>query len=169
MFGIQFNVGASREAIRRAIEQLEDARPLYQEIAEYMTDATRQRFISGTAPDGGKWPAKKQSTLDRYKRLGYGNLNRVLIGPGKRLSREIVSEATKTGAVIGSALIYSGVMQDGAARGAFGTNGRGRPIPWGNIPARTWLGISRQDEERIVAIAEEYIAGALDGGDRPAR
>lgn len=163
MFGVQFNAGATREAIRRAIDQLEDLTPLFQDVAEYMTEATRQRFISGTAPDGSKWPAKKQSTLDRYKRLGYGNLNRVLIGPGKRLSREIVSEATRGGAVIGSALIYSGVMQDGARRGAFGTNSRGRPIPWGNIPARVWLGISRDEEAEIVAIADEHVAAAVKG------
>ncbi|HXD02880.1 MAG TPA: phage virion morphogenesis protein [Novosphingobium sp.] len=166
MFNVQFNAGESREAIRRAIAALEDMTPLFQDVAEYMTEATRQRFVTGTAPDGSKWPAKSQVTLDRYKRLGYGNLSRVLIGPGKRLSREIVSEATKGGAVIGSALIYSSVMQDGAPRGAFGTNSRGRPIPWGAIPARTWLGISSTDADQIVAIAEEHIAASVDGAEK---
>lgn len=163
MFGVQFNAGASREAIRKAIGQLEDMTPLYRDIAEYMLEATRARFRTGTAPDGTKWAAKKKGTLARYKQMGYGNLSRPLIGPGRALSRQILRSANRQGAVIGSALIYSGVMQDGAAQGAFGTNRSGRPIPWGNIPARVWLGISAADEQAIIEIADDYLAPTLNG------
>ena len=52
-------------------------------------------------------------------------------------------------------------MQEGAAKGAFGNDKRGRPVPWGRIPARVWLGISAADETAIVEIAEEYLAGEL--------
>lgn len=165
MFGTQFNAGASREAIRKAVAQIDDMTPLYRDIVEYMIEATRSRFRTGTAPDGTKWAPKKASTLARYKRLGYGNLNRALIGPGRALSRQVNGSANRAGAVVGSALIYSGVMQDGAAQGAFGQNRAGRPIPWGNIPARVWLGISRDDELVIVDIADEYLEQALDAGD----
>jgi phage virion morphogenesis protein len=162
MSTVQFNTTEAAAAIRRAAEQLDDMTPLFQDVAEYMIEATRKRFITGTAPDGSKWAPKKQSTLDRYKRLGYGNLPKTLIGPGKRLSREIVGQASRSGAVIGSALIYSRVMQEGAAKGAFGADRRGRPIPWGRIPARVWLGISAADEQAIIEIAEEYLAASLD-------
>lgn len=162
MFGVQFNAGASRNAIRRSLALLRDMTPVYSEVMEYVVDATLQRFITKTAPDGSKWAPKTQDTLDRYRRLGYGNLDRILIGPGHRLSREIVGQANAHGAVIGSALIYSRVMQDGAEKGAFGTNARGRPIPWGRIPARTWLGLSREDEAAIVEIVEDRLGEALD-------
>lgn len=162
MFGAQFNAGASREAIRKAIAQLEDMTPLYRDVVEYMIEATRSRFRTGTAPDGTVWAPKKASTLARYKQLGYGNLRRPLIGPGKALSRQIVGSANRTGAVIGSALIYSGVMQDGAAQGAFGKNRAGRPIPWGTIPARVWLGLSTADDQAIVEIADDYLQPTLD-------
>lgn len=164
MITTEFNTTAAAEAIRRTMAQMEDMTPLYEDVKEYMIEATRRRFITGTAPDGTKWAPKKQSTLDRYKRLGYGNLRKTLIGPGKRLSREIVGAASRSGAVIGSALIYSRVMQEGAAKGEFGTDRRGRPVPWGRIPARVWLGISAADERAITEIAEGYLARGLGQG-----
>lgn len=161
MFNVQFNAGPSRDVIRAAVAQLGDGVAMYRAIGEYMVEATRQRFVRGEAPDGSQWAPKRPSTLERYRRLAYGNRLRPLIGPAQRLSREIVLQVTKGGAVIGSALIYSGVMQDGAAKGAFGRDGRGRPLPWGNIPARIWLGISQADEAAILDIADEHLASAL--------
>lgn len=162
MFGVQFNAGRSRQAIREAMAQLDDMTPIFTDIGEYMLDATRQRFAKGVAPDGTPWAPKRASTLERYRRLGYGALTRPLIGPGKALSRQIQHFVSKDGVVIGSSLIYSEVQQSGAARGAFGTDRRGRPIPWGTIVARQWLGISRDDETAIVAIVDEHLAAALD-------
>lgn len=164
MSGVQFNAGRSRAAIREAIEALSDATPMYEEIGEHMDKSTRKRFIAGVGPDGTAWAAKSQTTLDRYKRLGYGVLRKPLLGPGKRLSREIQRFVSKDGVVIGSSLIYAGVMQDGAAKGAFGTDARGRPLPWGRIPARPWLGIADADETAIIAITEEYVGDKLEGG-----
>lgn len=160
---VQFNAGPTREALRIALSVLTDMTPIYQDVGDYMIDATHKRFITGTAPDGSKWPAKSQATLDRYRRMGYGTLTRPLIGPSKSLSRQILKFVSQGGVLIGSSLIYSGVMQDGAAKGAFGADSRGRPIPWGRIPARTWLGISAEDGKAIVEIAEEHIEEALGG------
>jgi len=161
-FNAQFNIGASREAIARAVAALEDATPLYEDIAEYMVDSTKQRMIEGVSPDGTPFAPKKQSTLDRYKARGYGGqaLTKPLYLIG-RLRREIQRMVSRNGVVIGSSLIYSGVMQSGAARGAFGRDRFGRPIPWGTIPARPWLGISREDGEAITEIADEYAGKVL--------
>ncbi|MCX7284397.1 MAG: phage virion morphogenesis protein [Novosphingobium sp.] len=164
MIKTSFNASAAQAAVRNAIAQMKDATPLFQEIVEYMIQATRERFVTGTGPDGKKWAAKKQSTLDRYKRLGYGNLNKALIGPGRSLSRQVIGAASAKGAVIGSNMIYSRVMQEGAEKGAFGTDRRGNPLPWGRIPARVWLGVSAKDERQIIAISGEYLEQALDTG-----
>lgn len=165
MLKTEFNATAATEAIRKAAAELEDMTPIHRDVVEYMVEATRKRFAQAVDPDGKAWAPKKASTLERYKRLGYGNLKRVLIGPSRQLSRQIVGEPTKAGAVIGSALIYSGVMQDGADKGAFGADRRGRPIPWGKIPARRWLGISAADETAIVDIVDEHLAAALGAAD----
>lgn len=163
-FNVQFNAGLSREALRRASDALEDMTPIYKDVGEYMVEATRKRFLAGEAPDGSKWAPKSAATLERYRRLGYGSLTRPLIGPSKSLSRQILQFVSGEGVTIGSNLIYSQVMQDGAAKGAFGRTSRGAPIPWGRIPARTWLGISKDDETAIIDIAEEHVEKALGGG-----
>ncbi|MEQ1499148.1 MAG: phage virion morphogenesis protein [Novosphingobium sp.] len=162
---VKFNAEAARAAIRKAIGTLSDMTPLYQDIGEYMVEATRRRFIEGRAPDGSAWAPKSQTTLDRYRRMGYGSLLRPLIGPGKALSRQILQFVNRDGVTIGSPLIYSGTMQNGAAKGAFGADRRGRPIPWGRIPARVWLGIAARDELAIVEIVDEHLIQDINTSD----
>lgn len=162
MMGVQFNAGVTHGAIRRAMATVSDMSPIFADIGEYMVEATRSRFRTGTAPDGTKWPAKSATTTERYKRMGYGSLTQPLIGPGRALSRQIQRIVAPDHVVIGSSLIYSGVMQDGAAKGAFGSDSKGNPIPWGRIPARTWLGISATDTASIVDIVDEHLGRALD-------
>lgn len=161
MIRIEFNHAPATEAIKRAVAALENPQPMHDEIGEYMIQATRQRFLKGVAPDGTAWARKSEGTLARYKRMGYGSLSRPLIGPGRALSRQIKKFVSRDGVVIGSALIYSGVMQHGARKGAFGSTKGGLPIPFGDIPARPWLGVSDEDGRKIVAIADEYLAQQL--------
>lgn len=161
MLRIEFNHSAATEAIRRAIAALENPQPVYEEIGEYLIEQRRQRFIRGTDAWGRAWAAKSPATLERYRRLGYGSLTRPLIGPGRALSRQIKKFVSRDGVVIGSALIYSGVMQRGARRGAFGTDRRGRPLPWGDIPARPWIDLGDDEGAEIVTIVEEHLARAL--------
>jgi hypothetical protein len=49
-------------------------------------------------------------------------------------------------------MIYAGVQQEGAERGAFGQTKHGSPIPWGDIPAREMFGVSQDDEVEVVHI-----------------
>jgi len=165
MLNIEIDTAQIRSALVQAKTLLSDMTPVYAEIGEYMIGATRDRFIKGVDPTGKAWAPKSQATLERYKRLGYGSLTRPLIGPGRALSRQIQKIVSSDGVVIGSSLAYSRVMQEGAARGAFGTDSRGRAIPWGRIPARVWLGLSDADGRAIVEIIEENLGEALgDGG-----
>lgn len=165
MLTIELNAGAARDAIRYAIQALEDMTPVYDDIGEYLVEATQKRFIDGRAPDGSLWAPKSKSTLDRYRRMGYGSLTKPLIGAGKALSRDILKFVSKDGVVVGSSLIYSRVMQDGAAEGAFGQTKTGRPLPFGRIPARVWLGLSPVDELNIVEIVDEHLEQILITGD----
>lgn len=165
MLQVAFKADVALAAIRRAIRLMDDMTPIYADIAEYMVGATKDRFETGTAPDGRKWAPKSQTTIDRYRRSKEGRSAGIkpLIGPSRRLGNEIFRFSSRDGALIGSNLIYSGVMQRGAAQGAFGRTARGGPIPWGRIPARAWLGLSRSDEKEIVDIVEEKLGGMLQG------
>ena len=161
MIQIEIDTSEVRGAIRRAIETLEDMTPIYTDIGEYLIEAHRQRFIKGADPDGNPWAPKSAVTLERYRRRGYGFLGQPLIGPSKSLSRMILRFVSKDGVVIGSNMIYAAVMQEGAAKGAFGKTSRGAPIPFGNIPARRWLGLSSEDEAKIVKIVDLHLAADL--------
>ena len=161
MIQIEIDTSEVRGAIRRAIETLEDMTPIYTDIGEYLIEAHRQRFIKGVDPDGNPWAPKSAVTLERYRRRGYGFLGQPLIGPSKSLSRMILRFVSKDGVVIGSNMIYAAVMQEGAAKGAFGKTSRGAPIPFGTIPARRWLGLSSEDEAKIVKIVDLHLAADL--------
>ena len=161
MIKIEIDTSEVRGAVRRAIETLEDMTPIYTDIGEYLIEVHRQRFIKGVDPDGKPWAPKSAVTLERYRRRGYGFLGQPLIGPSKSLSRMILRFVSKDGVVIGSNMIYAAVMQEGAAKGAFGKTSRGVPIPFGNIPARRWLGLSSEDEAKIVKIVDLHLAADL--------
>ncbi|WP_242095490.1 phage virion morphogenesis protein [Sphingomonas sp. CROZ-RG-20F-R02-07] len=162
MFSLQFNASAVFDQLDRARAVLDDLTPINEDIGEYMVKATRDRFVSSTAPDGSRWRKKSPTTIAAYLARGDGNRPNPLIGPSGRLGKEIAKLVARDAVEIGSALEYSGVMQDGAAKGAFGSTKTGRPVPWGDIPARVWLGISAEDERNILDIVDEHLELALD-------
>ncbi len=161
---VKFNDGPARDAIKRAMAALADPQPLYERIGDHLVRQRRERFIKGVGADGKAWAPKSEATLERYRRMGYGELTRPLIGPGQALSRQIKMFVSKDGVVVGSALAYSGVMQEGAAKGAFGTDRRGNPLPWGKIPARPWIDLGNDEGRTIIEIVDEYLAASLKGG-----
>jgi len=163
MFRTVFNGQPIVQALRAAQGQLVEMTPIYEDIGEYLIEATKNRFRTGTAPDGSAWAPKSPVTIERYRRAGDGNLARPLIGPSRRLGNEIVKFVDRIGVEVGSNLAYAGAMQEGAAKGQFGADRHGRPIPWGNIPARVWLGLSEADERNILDIVDEHLGTAIGG------
>ncbi len=162
MIRIDFKYEAVAEALAEASARLDDLTPLHEDIGEYMVEATKDRFRKGIDPDGNAWAPKSPVTIAAYLARGDGNRPKPLIGPTRRLSSEIQRFASRDAAEIGSSLEYSAVQQDGAAKGAFGRDKGNRPIPWGRIPARVWLGLSETDETAIIDIADDYLADGFE-------
>jgi phage virion morphogenesis protein len=61
-------------------------------------------------------------------------------------------------ALVGTNIKYAAVQQFGAKAGAFGATRRGGKIPWGDIPARPFMGISGDDRSAILDIIRKYLA-----------
>lgn len=139
---------------------LGDMTPVMRDIGEYLLVSTKDRFAQGASPDGTAWAAKSPTTIEAYKRRGDRVDFRPLFGPSGRLSSEIVYQANATSVTIGSNLVYAATMQLGAAKGAFGQTSRGGPIPWGDIPARPFLGLSTGDRSAILEIVAEWLETA---------
>lgn len=158
MITIELKSDTVSPALDRLAALLDDLAPVMREIGEYLRESTKQRFSTGTAPDGSRWAPKSPVTMARY---GARRSNRVdprpLFGPSGDLSGTIAYDAARDSVSVGSNMIYAAVMQFGAAQGAFGRTSRNAPIPWGNIPARPFLGLSPEDERALDAIIGEWI------------
>ena len=184
MIEIKINDSEVQTALRRLLAKAQDLTPVMQDIGECLLLSTKRRFADGKAPDGTPWAANKQSTILNYLRQKGGDTSRrpgeksnnpyygkkdgllntrgialvtakrPLIGESRRLSTEINYKAGPRRVVLGSSLIQSAVQQFGAKKGAFGSRG-GRSIPWGDIPARPFLGLSEQDRVAVIAILTE--------------
>jgi phage virion morphogenesis protein len=154
-------------ALERLSRSLTNLAPVMQDIGELMVRSTKVRFTEGRAPDGNAWLPKSATTIAAYQARGDRVDFRPLFGPSGRLSSEIFYEVGADGASveIGSNMIYSAVMQFGAAQGAFGATARGSPIPWGPIPARPFLGVSEEDRSNILAAIDEWLEAAVAGGN----
>jgi phage virion morphogenesis protein len=143
-------------ALNAVAELLDDMSPVTLDIGELLLVSTKQRFQQGVSPDGVPWQKNSATTLARKKGT------RPLIGETKRLSNEIHYSNDASGVDLGTNLIYAAPNHFGASKGAFGKTKRGGPIPWGNVPARPFFGISDQDEQSILDIVQEHIIAATE-------
>jgi len=162
---IDVNDTQVRSALARLVERAGDLRPALLEIGEELQESTLRRFQTSTGPDGARWPANSALTLLRSKRQAG---KKPLIGETRALSTQIHYAVDGNVLVIGSPMKYAAMQHFGAKKGEFGryyqlsrlkfSEGdfrryagmrQGHPIPWADIPARPFLGISVEDGEAI--------------------
>jgi phage virion morphogenesis protein len=155
MFTVALDAEAVTAALTRAAAQLGNMTPLFEDIGEILVVSTKQRFGKGEAPDGSKWKAKSQTTLNAY---GARKSNRIdtrpLFGPSGILSSQIFSDAGADQVEIGSNRVYAAMMHHGGTKAEF-------PHLWGDIPARPFLGVSPEDEVNITGQIADYLSAAL--------
>lgn len=177
MDGIRIDLDdrAVQAALQRLAERAGNLFPALDQIGEVLAETTKQRFAIGRAPDGTPWAPNRPSTIDSFinvfagSRKKDGSLSkrgvaragskRPLIGETRRLSNEIFHQVTGDAVEIGSGLVYAAVQQFGAKKGAFGADRHGRPLPWGDIPARPFLGVSDTDRVLIEDIVGRWLVG----------
>lgn len=150
-----------------------DLSPALRQIGEDMVDSTRRRFATGTAPDGARWTPNSQTTLLRYlggkdrprglfgKRDGRLTAKGIGVALGKKplvdsgnLASTINYQVVDGGRtlLVGSPQKYAAVQQFGAKKGSLGGG-----APWGDIPARPFLGISADDRRSILDVLQAYL------------
>ena len=147
--GVTLDDGGVQATFNRLIRDGNDLTPLMHSIGEFLVRSTKRRFVDERDPDGRKWADLSETTKSRKKRhpdkvgTEYGNLSG---GINFRAGRDFVE--------VGSPEVYAGTFHFGARQGEFGVFSIVRtrqavPIPWGDIPARNFLGLSDTDERRI--------------------
>ena len=180
-FSIDIDDAALRAGLARMAQRSGALQPALRQIGELLVASTKARFQTGTAPDGQRWAPNSRATIERgfarrsTGRKGYldkgGRVTkrgagfiagkRPLIGESKSLSRQIYPRAGANWVEIRSGVDYAAVQQFGARKGQFGRTRRGSPIPWGNIPARPFLGISATDRVAITDTLAEHLVGFI--------
>lgn len=129
-----------------------DKSGLLEAIGAELESQTRRRIQEEKkSPDGEDWA--EWSATHAATRHGGQSL---LQGEGNLLD-SIQFVVTGDQVEVGSNMVYAGVMQYGAKQGEFGRSSRNGPIPWGDIPAREYLGISDENAADIVAVANDWI------------
>ena len=147
--------------------------PALKLIGEVLVESTKQRFKASRAPDGSPWAPNTETTLERHLSLFAGSRTKTgkrsakgarraaakkpLIGETKALSTTITLQVIGDTLYVGSPQEYAGTQQFGAKRGQYGKTRRGAPIPWGDIPARPFLGLSDDDRTEVLAVLREHL------------
>lgn len=178
MIRFELDAREARVALERLGRSIRDPKPALGQIGEALTQSTKQRFGAGVAPDGRAWAPNTPATVERYLRGYFGGApprkkrggptkrtaaraagKRPLIGESQRLRKEIAYQVGGRHVEVGSSLVYSATQQFGARRGQFG--GGARPVPWGDIPARPFLGVSAQDSDLVAGIITRYLSSQV--------
>ncbi len=171
MAGIQFDVHlddvVAQDRLAAITSALDDLTPLMDEIGGALVNGAIRRIgTSNVGPDGTPW-------LPSRRVAEHGGKTLFLSGA---LVNSITSVASRDHVVVGTNTPYAAVHQFGAGQGQFGavmgrtkTTGKRKKsqdyftlLPWGDIPARPYLGISSEERETIgdiVAVHLMEIAG----------
>jgi len=180
MAGAHINATIDDQALRAAFAQLEsaatDLEPFWRDVGEYLTLAHDERFARGESPDGVKWEPLKPVTLAKKTR----NLDKILVETG-HLRETLRYQIQGDTLLFGTNVIYGATHQFGAKEGQFGRYSqigrvkkyglgsfkgsagtkKGFPIPWGDIPARPFLGVSNDDHQPILSILERHLRRSI--------
>lgn len=175
MIRVEIDSADVQAAFARMRQALTHMRPLMRDLGEHLVETTKRRFDTSTAPDGSPWAPNTETTYLRYLgnfNSGFGKDGRInnkgaaraaakkpLIGETRSLSTTINYLPGDSFVEIGSPMVYAAVQQFGARAGSF-TGGKS---PWGDIPARPFLGLSGEDEVEIGRTVSRYLEGTLDG------
>lgn len=165
MSGVKYRITIDDRQVNAALDRLisvgQHPREVMKDIATYGENSTRDRFKSGTDPDGAAWKPSR-----RVQERG----GKTLIDSG-RLLNSITSDSGDNFAEWGSNAIYAAIHQAGGeihpktAKALFFRTPGGEMVRVKKvtIPARPYLGINAEDEANIVDIVNKHLLEATAG------
>ena len=163
MTGVHIRIDIDDQRVNAAMRGLlaagQDLSEPFEVIGAYLERVTDQRFRDQQSPDGTPWAPLSPS----YRATKKKNQDLILVLNGY-LQSQMFYQAGRDELVFGSVMKYAAVQQFGARKGAFGMTRRGAPIPWGDIPARPFLGTNDADNRHIAGVFLDYIKESFTGG-----
>ncbi len=148
-------------ALSESIRRGQDLTPAMRSIGDALVNSTRERFRNEEAPDGTRWAELSDVTKKRRKYPG----KNILTQEGFLGGASINSDAGPDWVEVGSSSVKANVLHFGAKAGEFGGVRTALPgrnffqkIPWGDIPARPFVGLSDADGDIVRREILDYIA-----------
>jgi phage gpG-like protein len=171
------NISSNAQEVMREVAKiargLQNDEPLRQQLGELGVLFTKQRLEQSKDVTGAAFKPLSATTIAQHI-AGFGKRNftkggglsksgrerlasrKPLVKSGM-LATQIFYNVIPGGVEIGSPMDYSAVQNFGQKKGASGTMKNGAPIPWGDIPARQFLGIADSDADAYLAASEAYV------------
>ena len=140
--GVSLNWGGFDKALSKAGHKLGDTQALMESVGDALVSGTLKRFDAEEEPTGKKWPKSKRAAKE-----GGQNLTDKAF-----LRRSIDYAATPEKVMVGSNLPYARIHQLG------GKTGKGHKV---DMPARPYLGVSKEDMEEVRETMADFLAGAF--------
>lgn len=156
MAGISIGVTINDEAVRRGLDRLprDWRRQAAAPIGMALVRGTQRRFESATAPDGSPW--KPLNPAYAAGKRGPG-----ILRESRMLFRSITYRASSEAVRVGTNRVYGAIHQLGGTITAKSAGALRFPMGGGwvtrksvTIPARPYLGVSREDEQAIGDVLE---------------
>jgi phage gpG-like protein len=167
---VQFDDKRVLDALGELLRRVARPRPALREIGESLTESTKRRFETSTAPDGSHWAGNSDVTLMEHLGRTKGNFRndggltkrgaarlgakKPLIGETRSLSTKIHYNVLADGVEIGSSMEYAGMMHFGGKKSEYSKL-------WGDIPPRKFIGVSNSDASNTLDILGDYIGGSM--------
>lgn len=159
---LEANVSGN-ERIQKVLRELAESinpqmkRELMSEIGkDYVDFVKTEVFDKQRSPQRKKWTKLRPVTIKAKKRTA-AIKGPEFIGTWTGYLRDSINFRVSGDSVfIGSDSIVAGTFHFKVAKGAFGADSRGNPIPWGDIPARPFLGVSERADKRILKVMNKF-------------
>lgn len=139
--GVSLNWGGFDKVIGAAKSKAANTKKaLMANVGEALVSSTIMRFDAEQGPDGQKWKPSKRAAAEGGKTLT----------DTARLRKSIDYAATPAKVMVGSNVVYARIHQLGGKAGKGVT-----------LPARPYLGVSKDDMEEVKAILADFLAGTF--------
>jgi len=149
MVNITIDSAKLMAALKRLAAAGRDLTPAMRKAAGIMVDATEENFEQEGRP---KWKDLAKSTIKQREKEGTWPGKILQRSGGHGLAGSITRHYDATSAVVGSNLTYARIQQLG------GKAGRGHKS---EIPARPFLKLTEEDEEKIIKSFNSFLSQAV--------
>jgi len=149
------------DALNQLISRSEDLSPAMQEISGLLARSTERAFQEQRDPETGvPWQPLKPSTVEQREKAGRGSTP--ILQVHGQLAASIQQDYGPDYAAAGTNHPPGRTHQFGASQGEYGVfsliaTRAVIPIPWGDVPARRFLGIGPEDRGEILEILTRYL------------